>query len=264
VTITILQGDVVEQLRTLPDCSVQCCVTSPPYDNLRTYKDNPTFDILYVVNELYRVLKAGGVVVWVVGDQIVNGSESGTSFRHALAFIEGGFNLHDTMIYEKTGCVFPDSTRYQQMFEYMFVFSKGKPSIINLIQDRVSKTSAAWGKRTYRNTEGALIEKSTFITGEVKKVGVRGNIWRYANGYGFSAEEDVAYKHPAIFPEKLVEDHIKTWSNEWDTILDPFGGSGTTGKMARKLKRKCILIEINPEYVKIMKDRLRLNEQLVF
>ena len=270
MTITIKQGDVVEQLRTVPDKSVHCVVTSPPYDNLRTYKDNPTFDLNGTTKELLRVLVDGGVVVWVVGDQVINGSESGTSFRNALAFMDGGFNLHDTMIYEKNGPAHPDTIRYYAIFEYMFIFSKGQPKTFNPIKDRYNKwVGQKWSKKDdYRNKTQSFRQKN----GELKTVvwsdnqggefGVRFNVWKYNVGHGYTTKDEIAYQHPAIFPEALAQDHILSWSNEGDTILDPFMGSGTTLKMARELKRNSIGIEINPAYISIAKERLRLNEQL--
>ena len=262
--ITILQGDVVEQLQTLPDASVQCVVTSPPYDDLRSYKDNPTFDLKGTITGLFRVLIDGGVVVWVVGDSTINGSESGTSFRQALLFMESGFNLHDTMIYMKNGPAYPSKNRYYSIFEYMFVFSKGAPRTINLIKDRENRWDGLkWSnKRTRRDREGTLRE-SEWNPSQGGKYGVRFNIWKYAVGHGYSTKDEIAYQHPAIFPEALAEDHIMSWSNKGDTILDPFAGSGTTLKAAHALNRNAIGIEINSEYVKIIKERLRLNEQLV-
>ena len=262
--ITILQGDVVEQLKTLPDGSVHLGVTSPPYDDLRTYKDNPTFDLKGVINQLYRVLVDGGVVVWVVGDQVIKGSESGTSFRQALIFMEGGFNLHDTMIYMKNGPAYPSQNRYFAVFEYMFVFSKGTPRTFNPLKDRPNRWAGQkWSKmRTRRNKDGEMTT-TTWDKDQGGEFGVRFNVWKYNVGHGYTTKDEIAYQHPAIFPEALAKDHILSWSNEGDTILDPFMGSGTTLKMARECKRQSIGIEINPEYIKIAKERLRLNEQLV-
>ena len=101
VDIKFIHGDCLEIMPTLADKSVDLTVTSPPYDNLRTYNGNSQFDFEGIAKELFRVTKDGGVVVWVVGDANINGSETGTSFRQALYFKEIGFNLHDTMIYQK-------------------------------------------------------------------------------------------------------------------------------------------------------------------
>jgi|SRR3990167_1447940 len=248
----IIQGDALLKLRELPDESVDLTVTSPPYDNIRAYKGF-SFDFEGIARELYRVTKEGGVVVWVVGDQTVDGSESGTSFRQALFFKEIGFRLHDTMIYEKNGTSFPDTNRYYQVFEYMFVFSKGKPKTANLLVDRKNKWPGSWGKSSERQEDGILKQKKKIISNEM---GIRFNIWRINGGFGFSSKDEIAYEHPAIFPEALAADHIRTWSNQGDLVLDPMCGSGTTCKMAKLLKRNYIGIEISPEYCKLAEQRI--------
>jgi len=246
-TNTIITGDSAEVLKSFPDGCIDLSVQSPPYDNLRDYKGF-TFNFEVIARELYRVTKDGGVCVWVVGDATVDGSESGTSFKQALYFIECGFNLHDTMIYEKAGTL-PSSNRYTQEFEFMFVFSKGVPKTFNPIMDRKNKWGGekTFGKSSFRDKDGSLK-----VSGqrEVNKIGKRSNIWRYANGYGFGQSDDIAYKHPATYPEALVSDHILSWSNEGDIVLDCFAGSGTTLKKAKELQRQYIGIEISPEYVK--------------
>ena len=259
--ITILQGDVVEQLKTLPDKSVHCTVTSPPYDNLRTYKDSPTFDLKATIKELYRVLIDGGVIVWVVGDQVINGSESGNSFRQALAFMGSGFNLHDTMIYGKNNSQFPEFTRYHQQFEYTFIFSKGPIKTFNPIKDRknISVGQSCFGIPTHRQEDGSLsVDSKKRIT--ENEFGMRGNIW-----IGNTRAQEAPCQellHPAMMPTWLARDHIISWSNIGDTVLDPFMGSGTTLEEARLLKRNAIGIEINPDYIKDARRYLRLNEQL--
>jgi DNA modification methylase len=247
-------GDCLEVMRGFePDC-IDLTVTSPPYDNLRTYKGY-TFDFEGIARELYRVTKPGGVVVWVVGDATINGSETGTSFRQALHFMELGFFLHDTMIYEKNGSQLPDSVRYLQCFEYMFVLSKGKPKTTNLIEDRKNRFIERWGKgQTVREANGEMTQRKHHIGNQY---GRRFNIWRINNGYGYTAEEDYAYDHPAMFPEALARDHILSWSNPGDLILDPMMGSGTTGKMAVKYERNFIGIEIAAEYHAIAERRIR-------
>ncbi|MCY7910970.1 site-specific DNA-methyltransferase [Bacillus inaquosorum] len=251
----IYQRDCIEGMRLIPDNSVDLTVTSPPYDDLRNY-NGYSFDFESVAKELYRVTKEGGVVVWVVGDKTESGSESGTSFRQALFFKEIGFNLHDTMIYEKDSISFPEKTRYYQIFEYMFVFSKGKPKSLNLIADRKNKWyngrkqikghyRTASGEKTRHNKQNLL-----------KEYGVRFNIWRIPNGHQKSTLDKIAFQHPAIFPEKLARDHILSWSKEGDCVLDPFMGSGTTAKMAVLNKRSFIGFEISEEYVGIAENRV--------
>lgn len=212
----IICGDNVEIMRQIPDNYIDLTVTSPPYDNLRTY-NGFSFDFESVAQELYRITKEGGVVVWVVGDATVKGSETGTSFRQALYFKEIGFNLHDTMIYDKGSCPFPDKTRYYNVFEYMFVLSKGKPKTFNPICDRKNKCS---GEKiistTLRQADGRLIKTSAEKnnTGrKIKEYGYRFNIWQISPGKGKSTKDNYAFKHPAIFPEQLAQDHIISWSN---------------------------------------------------
>ena len=251
---TIIQGDASKKLKDIPNEYIDLTVTSPPYDNMRTY-NGFDFDFETIAKEIYRVTKKGGVVVWVVGDQTINGSESGTSFKQALYFKEIGFNLHDTMIYMKPSASFPETTRYYQVFEYMFVFSKGKPKSINLLKDKENKWAGgtSFGKSSFRQPDGTLIQKDKI---KVKDKGVRNNIWKISGGKGFSSKDDIAFKHPAIFPEQLVSDHIYSWSNEGDIVLDPFMGSGTTAKMALLLNRRFIGIELSEEYCEIANKRI--------
>jgi site-specific DNA-methyltransferase (adenine-specific) len=240
----------------MPDNFVDLTVTSPPYDNLRQY-NGYSFPFEDIAKELYRVTKEGGVVVWIVGDATINGSETGTSFRQALFFKECGFNLHDTMLYSKTPS-FPAADgdkRYSQSFEYMFVFSKGEPMHVNLLKDRKNKWggSQSWGKTSERLKDGSIKEREKI---NVQEYGYRFNNWEYATGKGNTTKDEIAYLHPAMFPEKLAEDHILSWSNENDLVYDCFGGSGTTAKMAHKWRRNWILSEISSEYVKIAEKRI--------
>ncbi len=256
----IYNEDCLSTMGRMPNGFIDLTVTSPPYDNLRTY-NGYSFDFEGIANELYRVTKPGGVVVWVVGDATVKGSETGTSFRQALYFKEIGFNLHDTMIYQKDVCPFPETNRYYPMFEYMFVFSKGKPKTVNLIADKPNKR---YGEKvapsTLRQPDGKTVKVSankTDPTRTVKKYGVRGNVWLYSPGYNKSTKDKIAFKHPAIFPEQLANDHIVTWSNEGDLIYDPFMGSGTTAKMALVNNRHFIGSEISTEYCQMANQRIQ-------
>jgi site-specific DNA-methyltransferase (adenine-specific) len=252
----IINEDSEKALINIPANSIDLTVTSPPYDDIRDYKGYNFSDTVLnnIIKELFRVTKSGGVVVWVVGDATINGSESGTSFRQALKFMEAGFKLHDTMIYEKNTSSFPakrTGNRYTQIFEYMFVFSKDKPKTANLICDKPNKWAGHinWGKNTNRLKSGELQE-----TTDIKPVpdfSPRNNIWKYNIGKGFNSSDKESHEHPAIFPEQLAEDHIMSWSNEGDTVLDPFSGSGTTCKMAKKNKRNYIGIDISEEYCKL-------------
>jgi DNA modification methylase len=251
----IYNMDCVAGLKMLDSGSVDLTVTSPPYDDLRNY-NGFQWDFEEVARQLFRVTKDGGVVVWIVGDKTVKGSETGTSFKQALYFKEVGFNLHDTMIYEKDSISFPETNRYSQIFEFMFVLSKGKPKTVNIIKDRKNK----WydGKKKIKGKErqpdGTLFDRRRGNL--LKEYGSRFNIWRFSAGYGKSSADKIAYKHPAIFPEKLANDHIITWSNEGDLILDPFMGSGTTAKMAKLNNRDYIGFELSNEYCNIAGQRL--------
>jgi site-specific DNA-methyltransferase (adenine-specific) len=255
----IYNMDCLEGMRQMEAESVDLTVTSPPYDNLRTY-NGYCFDFENIARELYRVTKQGGVVVWVVGDATIDGNETGTSFRQALFFKEIGFNLFDTMIYEKPprGAVGNNLT-YWQTFEYMFVLSKGQPKTINLIYDRKNLDSREGDNGTKRLVDGTLLNVSR---GGYEEYGRRTNIWRYNNGKGHSTKDDIAFEHPAIFPESLAGDHIKTWSNEGDIVLEPFCGSGTTPKVARALHRHYIGFEISAEYFAIIQKRMELTKSL--
>jgi DNA modification methylase len=256
---SIICGNCIDIMRQMPDGYIDLTVTSPPYDNLRDY-EGYDFDFEAIAKELYRVTNDGGVVVWVVGDATIDGSETGTSFRQALYFKDIGFNLHDTMIYQKDACPFPETNRYYPMFEYMFVFSKGKPKTVNLITDKPNKR---YGEKvassTQRLPDGKTIKVSankTDPTRTVKKYGVRGNVWQYSPGYNKSTKNKYAYKHPAVFPEQLAQDHILSWSNVGDLVFDPMCGSGTTCKMAVKNERNYIGIDISEEYVEIARRRI--------
>jgi len=243
----------LETMSRMPDNFIDLTVTSPPYDNLRTYKGY-SFDFESVAKELFRVTKKGGVVVWVVGDATVKGSETGTSFRQALYFKEIGFNLHDTMIFDKDSFQKPNHNRYWSCFEYMFIFSKGKIKTHNMIADR--KNSQAGKKvssKTIRNLDGTTSKRNPVV---ISEHGKRKNIWQYSTGYGKGTTDKFAYMHPAMFPEKLSEDHILSWSNPNDLIYDPFMGSGTTAKMALINGRSFIGSEISEEYCDIANKRI--------
>jgi len=243
----------LDTMKEMSNDFVDMTLTSPPYDNLRDYKGY-SFDFEPIADELYRITKPGGVVVWVIGDATIKGSETGTSFKQALFFKEVGFNLFDTMIYAKKprGAVGNNKT-YWQTFEYMFVFSKGTPNTINLIKDRKNKESRKGDRGTKRLTDGSLkkIERAGY-----EEYGRRTNIWEYDVGKGHSSSDDVAFEHPAIFPEKLAKDHIVSWTNEGDLVYDCFMGSGTTAKMCMENNRNYIGSEISKEYCEIIQKRL--------
>ena len=240
-----------------PEC-IDLVVTSPPYDDLRDYEGVASWDMEVfqtIARELYRVMKPGGVVVWVVGDKTLKGSKTLTSFKQALFFQEIGFDMYDVIIYEKAGSGPPHPNRYFNAFEYMFVLSKGRPKTVNILRDKPNKWAgcSTYGEVTRREKDGSLTNKGRKM---ISEFGVRTNIWRYANGRGFATKDKLAYKHPAIFPEKLAEDHIASWSDPGDLVLDPFGGSGTTAKAAQKMGREWVLIEAVKDYCEIARERL--------
>ena len=252
--IDLRQGDCLELLKDIPDNSIDLTVTSPPYDNLRTYNDNIVqwcFEKFQnIARELYRVTKDGGVIVWIVNDSTIDGSETGTSFRQALFFKECGFNLHDTMIWQKVS-PFQHKNRYIQDFEYMFVFSKGAKKRANLICDRKNK----WGGTQIHGTERQKNGKTKNLSDTqkskcVKEYGARFNIW------DIPPEKNNRTGHPAVFPLQLVTDHIITWCDEGDTVLDCFMGSGTTGVACVNTGRSFIGIELDEQYFNISQDRI--------
>jgi DNA modification methylase len=254
----IICGECTQVIKTMPAECIDLVISSPPYDGLRKY-DGYDFDYRSIIESLWYVIKPGGVVVWVVGDATINGSETGTSYRQALAFKEVGFKIHDSMIYEKNSSSFParrESNRYTQIFEFMFVFSKGKPKTANLICDKRNRWAGSrnWGENTHRDSDGKLIQAKKIKP--VPEYSPRNNIWKYNTGRRYSAGDNLAYGHPAVFPEKLVADHILTWSNEGDLVLDPLVGSGTVPKIAKYLNRDFIGIDISEEYCKLARRRL--------
>lgn len=276
---SVIQNDCLDALFLFdPDC-VDLVVTSPPYDGLRDYHGY-RFDCAQVAKSLYRVMKPGGVVVWVVADAVEDGGETGTSFRQALTFQDVGFRLHDTMIYEKNTCSFParrDGNRYSQTFEYMFVFSKGKPKTANLLCDKPNKWAGTtnWGKNTDRGRDGQLRQKKDIKP--VKEFSPRNNVWRYVPefekdeaaedvvasevrryvvGGGIGQKDKSAYEQPATFPEQLAADHILTWSKPGEVVLDPMCGSGTTCLAAQRLGRQFIGIDVSKKYCELASRRL--------
>ena len=251
-------------MKRIEDKSIDLTVTSPPYDNLRTYNGNieqwSFAKFQGIAKELYRATKQGGVVVWVVGDATIKGSETGTSFKQALYFKEIGFNLHDTMIYAKNNVYAhdPRNKRYKQCFEYMFVFSKGKPSTYNEIKDKPNKHAGKTLSGTKgRNKDGVKRDLKPIVIGDFQ---ARFNIWEYTTGGSVSSDK-IAFKHPAIFPEKLVEDHIISWSNPNDIVLDPFMGSGTTAIACINTNRNYIGFELDKKYFDIANERIRKHRE---
>jgi len=244
----------LETMARMPDNFIDLTVTPPPYDGLRDY-NGYSFPFEEIAKELFRVTKIGGVVVWVVGDSTAGFCESMTSFKQALYFVEKcGFKLLDTMIYYKENYApaYPTLRRYANQFEYMFVFSKGKPKTFNPIQKDKARNKEE--KVAYRQKNGTLKRKVKEKGRDTKDAS---NVWSFAVGGNLTG-------HPAVFPEQLANDHILSWSNENDIVYDPFMGSGTTAKMAIVNKRNWIGSEISSEYCQIIEQRVGIAEPLLF
>jgi len=247
--IQIYHGDCREILPHLP--KVDLVLTSPPYDGLRDY-EGYDFDFTNISKHIVDKLSNGSVLVWIVGDQTINGSETGTSFKQALYFKDIGLNLHDTMIWNKQNCSSVGSlSRYENTFEYMFVFSKGKPKSANIIKDKPNKRAGEIQCGSIRQKDGTVRKTSGYGKRAIEEFGRRSNVWNI-----FPAKSPKERLHPAPFSEQLAIDHVISWSNEGDTVLDPFMGSGTTLVAAKQLGRKAIGIEIELKYVEIAIKRL--------
>lgn len=249
----LIHGDCIDILQAVPNESFDFILTSPPYDNLRSYKGYK-FPFEKIAEQLVRVLKPGRVIVWVVSDATIQGSETGTSFRQALSFMELGLNLHDTMIFRKRNPI-PQiyRKRYRNEFEYMFVLSKGKVEVHNPIMIECKHAGLKLDNTTYKNYSRGEQRRGKQAS-PVKEQKIAGNVWEYV--VGKRAEDQEAKGHPAPFPLALARDHIDSWSNKGDLVFDPMCGSGTTCKAAKQLGRKYFGIEISDEYLKIAKNRL--------
>lgn len=248
----ILVGDCVERLRELPAESVHCVVTSPPYDGLRVYGGH-SWDFAALVPELVRVLVPGGVIVWIVADEQVKGGESGSSMRQALTFMDAGLLLHDTMIWQKPNFSHPSRNRYHQVWEFMFVLSKGRPRVFNGLRDRKNLYAGGGtlGRNTVTKRDGGKSERKRNVIAEF---GLRHNVWLLKT----TGQESpcAALAHPATFPKQLAADHIQTWTNPGDLVLDPFVGSGTTAEAALETGRDCVGIEIHAPYADMARKRV--------
>lgn len=263
----IYNENCLDTMGRLPDDFVDLVLTSPPYDNMRQYGGNKTYhqrlkDTGYsfqfedISKQLYRILKPGGIIMWNIQDQIINGSKTGNSMRQALHFMDIGLKFHDHLIWQKTGTPFPSPYRYRNVWENMFIFSKGKPKTFNPILRKNKTGGRIWDNRRQRNHEGILENTNKVI--KVKEFGIDDNVWLIPNGYKNSKQFKGAESHPAIFPDELVRRHILSWTNEGDLVYDPFLGSGTTIKVANELNRNWIGSEIHKPY--FQKAELLLEE----
>jgi len=249
----IINGNCVEIMKSLEENSIDLTVTSPPYDNLRNYKGY-VFPFEEIAQQLFKVTKDGGIVVWVVSDATIKGCETGTSFKQALYFTEIGFNLHDTMIFQKANPI-PQiyRKRYNNEFEYMFVFSKGNVKTHNPIMVDCLHAGLELNGTTYKNYSKDE-QKREKKANPVKKQKIKGNIWEYV--VGKKAEDQEAKGHPAPFPCALARDHIYSWTNKDDIVLDPLCGSGTTCVSALQLGRNYIGIDISKQYCEMTEKRI--------
>lgn len=238
----------------LMTCYAQVSLASPPYDDMRTFQGSSKFDFEAIAHELYRVLKPGGICVWIVGDQGKKGSKSGTSFRQGLFFMDKvGFNMLDNMIYKKTPRpIAGDNRIYWGAYEFMFILCKGQPKTINLIEDRKNTKRKGLQRNGTKDANGVMIRSSYYP----EEYGRRTNVWEYNQGYSSNTKDYEVHKHPAIFPEALAQDHILSWSNEGDLVYDPFMGSGTTAKMAVINGRRWLGSETQADYCNITNNRL--------
>lgn len=250
--LNLIHGDSAQVLQDIEANSIDLTVTSPPYDNLRAY-NGFAFDFEAIARELFRVTAPGGVVVWIVGDATVKGSETGTSFKQALFFMACGFKLHDTMIYQKENNRPRQSNRYEQVSEFMFVLSKGKPKTANIRKVPCKHAGIVKNNATSRDHDSDVLTTVKVVINDNKN---DGNVWQYATGWSKTTRDKIAFGHPAIFPEALARDHILSWSNPGDIVLDPFVGSGTTGKVSTQSGRRFIGIEISQEYLDIARQRI--------
>ena len=253
----LMQGDCLERMKEIPDGSIDLTVTSPPYDNLRSYNGNNAEWGEHVwqclIKHLYRATKTGGVAVWIVSDATIGGSETGSSFRQALFAISCGFRLHDTMVWDKevNGSI-GSGNRYKNSFEYMFIFSKLAPKSANMIADRKNKRAGELQCGSIRQKDGTVKKTTWYGKRKIRDYGTRMNVWRIS-----PAKSKKERLHPAPFSERLALDHIISWSNEGDTVLDPFMGSGTTGVACVNTGRNFIGIELDQGYFEIARNRIQ-------
>ena len=256
----VLNCDCAKGMRALPDACIPLAVTSPPYDKLRLYGGHP-FQFEPIARELYRVTQPGGVIVWVVQDQVVDGVETGTSFRQREFFRSLGMSVHATLIMPINACRFPHTRRHSQQFHYAFVLSKGRPRVVNVLRDKPNKTAGNMVRHSHRDKDGRLVncykpEK------RIATYGYRGNIWPpYEVGNGKTTRDRIAFAHPALMPEAMAEDHILSWSRPGDLVFDPMCGAATTCKMALLNHRKFLGLEIHQPYWELACKRMALAKE---
>ncbi|MBY0522788.1 MAG: site-specific DNA-methyltransferase [Gemmataceae bacterium] len=254
----IVHCDCIEGIGALPDACIPLTVTSPPYDAMRDY-GGTKFQFEPIATELARVTMPGGVIVWVVQDQIVDGFESGTSARQRLFFETVGMNVHGTVIMAMKGCRYPRKQRYGQQFHYAFVLSKGKPRVVKVLQDKPNSAVGAVVANSRRFRNGDLT--TTMKPKRIGPYGLRGNVWLIDAGNGRTTKDRFAYEHPALMPEGMAEDHILSWSQPGDLVFDPMCGAATTCKMALLNHRKYLGMEVHQPYWELACKRMELAKE---
>lgn len=249
-------GDCVKLMKLLPDSTIDLVVTSPPYDKIRDYNGSIHFDLHKTGQEIFRVLKSGGIAVMVIQDQTKNFGKSLTSFKTIIDWCDNiGFKLFETIIYRKNGSEGVWWTkRFRVDHEYMPIFLKGKkPQYFN--KEPLKIPSKHGGKvmtgSGSRKTNG---ETQKTVTRAINFKKCRGTIWNYLMA---GDKNPLKRKHPAVFPDKIPYDFIQCFCPEEGIVLDPFAGSGSTLVMAKKLRRSFIGFDIVPEYCELARERLK-------
>jgi site-specific DNA-methyltransferase (adenine-specific) len=250
----ILQTDCVQGMQQLPDCCIPLTVTSPPYDHFRAYGGH-RFDFEAVAKELWRITMKGGIVVWVVQDQVVKGSFTGTKHRQAIYFQELGFGIHNELTMVTLNSRIPQKVRYTPTSHTAFVLAKGHPRAVNLLRDKPNKQAGMYKPTWSRRTREGNRETGSYGK-EVARFGLRSDVWVYLVGNNVTTTDGT--KHPALMPEEMAEDLIVSWSRPGDLVFDPFAGAGTTCKMAMLNHRHYLGMEIHEPYVHVAKARLVL------
>ena len=248
-------GDNAEVLSTMPADSVHLALTSPPYGTLRTYDGKPQWDFAALRRELLRVLVDGGIVAWVVGDQVVQGGKRCIPEEHTLAFRDSGFVVHDIIIYHKLGCPSrPRNNAHWNVHDRIIIASKGKPRTVN--PDRIPCNTAGdvKGKGYQRAKDGGVSTRSR--SGPIADTKPESNLWSFMAGWPVTTADKFAYSHPALMPEPLAAKIINAFSVEGDIVLDPFAGAGTTMEIAKLLNRRWCGIEISERYAELARRRV--------
>ena len=239
----ILHTDCIAGMQELPDACIPLTVTSPPYDHLGGFK-HPDYPALAA--ELYRVTMPGGVLAWVVGDAVVDGMETGTSWCHRELLKGAGFQIHQTIIAVTNGLLQLYPNRYATAHEYVFVCAKGTPTTAMVLRDRENRTAGQSRNECRRD--------KVWTT---PKWGWRSSVWAYPSGKHLATDK-LAFQHSALMPEELAEDLILSYSRPGDIVFDPMCGVGTTLKMAMLNNRRYLGMEVEERFVDLATKRLEL------